>query len=53
MAVLGVGAVVILLCIVAALWAMGTMNTEEFNSWGRNRGAVDRREPRPRAPGLN
>ena len=53
MAVLGVVAVVILLCIVAALRAMGRMNTGEFNFRGRNRGAVDRREPKPRAPGLN
>jgi len=52
MAVLGVVAVVILLCIVAALRAMGARNTEEFNFRGRNK-AVDRREPKPRAPGLN
>lgn len=52
MAILGAVGGVILLCIIAALWAAGSMNSREFNFRGRNR-AVDRQEPRPRASGLD
>ncbi|QNI32313.1 hypothetical protein H7849_25590 [Alloacidobacterium dinghuense] len=52
MAILGVVGGVILLCVIAALWATGSMNTRQFNFRGRNK-AVDRRQPRPRASGLN
>jgi hypothetical protein len=54
MAVLGVVAGVILVCIIAALWATGSMNSRQFNFRGRNKAAAsDRQEPRPRATGLN
>jgi hypothetical protein len=53
MAVLGVVAGVILVCIIAALWATGSMNSRQFNFRGRNKAASDRQEPRPRATGLN
>src|SRR5215470_4138660 len=52
MALFGVIGTVILLCIIAALWATGTMNGRQFNLRGRNK-AVDRQEPRPRASGLD
>ena len=52
MAILFLVGSVILLCIVAALWAAGSMTTRQFNFRGRNQ-HPDQREPRPRATGLN
>lgn len=52
MAVLGMVAIVILMCIGAAIWATGSTTTRQFNFRGRGK-AVDHHEPRPRAPGLN
>ncbi len=52
MALLGGVGGVILLCILAAVWATGSATTRQFNFRSRNRG-VDRQEPRPRASGLN
>ena len=52
MALFGIIGTVILLCIIAALWATGSMNSRQFNLRGRNN-AVDRQEPRPRASGLD
>jgi len=52
MALLGVIGSVILLCIVAAVWATGSATSRQFNFRGRNK-EVDHREPHPRASGLN
>ena len=52
MAILSVIGGVILLCVIAALWAIGSMNSWDSN-FGNGNKAVDRREPRPGAPGLN
>jgi hypothetical protein len=52
MAILFVIGGVILLCIIAALWAAGSMTTRQFNLRGRHQN-VDRQEPKPRASGLN
>jgi len=52
MAVLGIVGGVILLCVLAALWAAGSMTSRQFNFRGRNK-PVDHREPSPRAHGLN
>jgi hypothetical protein len=52
MALFGIIGGVILLCILAALWATGSMNSREFNFRGRSK-SVDRQDPRPRATGLN
>ncbi len=51
MAIVGVVGGVILVCIVAVLWASGSMTTRNFNLRGRNR--LEPNEPRPRTPGLN
>ncbi len=52
MVILGVIGGVILLCILAALWAAGSMNSRQFNFRGRNNSA-DHHEPKARATGLN
>ena len=52
MALLGAIGGVILLCIIAALWATGSATTGQFNFRGRKKG-VDHQEPHPRASGLN
>ena len=52
MALAGIIGGVILLCILAALWATGSATTRQFNFHGRNRG-VDHQDPHPRSSGLN
>ncbi len=52
MAIFGAVGGVILLCMIAALWSTGTMSSRRFNFHGKNR-SIDRREPKPRAPGLD
>ena len=52
MALVGIVGGVILLCIIAALWATGSATSRQFNFRGRNKG-VDHQGPRPRASGLN
>jgi hypothetical protein len=46
MALLGIDGGVILLCIIAALWATGSATSRQFNFRGRNR-SVDHQEPHP------
>ncbi len=51
MAIVGVIGGVILLCIIACIWASGSMTTRKFNLQGRNKSAPH--EPRPRTTGLD
>jgi len=51
MAIVGVICGVILLCIIAGLWATGAMNSREFKFRGHNK--MEPRQPRPRSPGLD
>jgi hypothetical protein len=51
MAIVGVIGGIILLCIIAGIWASGSMTKRKFNLRGRSK--TEPHEPRPRATGLD
>lgn len=51
MAIMGIICAIVLLCIIAGLWATGAMNSRRFNFRGRN--TSEHHEPGPRTPGLD
>jgi len=52
-ALLGIMAAIVFLCIIAVLWSTGVMTTRRFNFRGRQKSEGHTQPPHPRASGVN